>query len=97
MKVESFTFRDHRMDFHRVGAGWVAMIYAPGQDDPLPQMPMARSEDNLDTIVALAQLAIDLRYSSLPGRRGLGGLRAFLGTLGRRRWPAVLATLTPRR
>jgi hypothetical protein len=53
MKVESFSYRDHRMDFYRLGAGWVAMIYAPGQDDPLPQMPMARSEDSLDTIQAL--------------------------------------------
>jgi hypothetical protein len=97
MKVESFSYRDHRMDFYRLGAGWVAMIYAPGQDDPLPQMPMARSEDSLDTIVALAQSAIDLRHPRLPGTSGRRALRAFLGSLGRRAWPAVLATLTPRR
>jgi hypothetical protein len=97
MKVESFTYRDHHMDFYRLGTGWVAMIYAPGQDDPLPQMPMARSEDGLDTIVAIAQLAIDLRHSRLPGRPRLRGLRAVLATIGRRTWPAVFATLAPRR
>jgi hypothetical protein len=97
MMVESFAYRDHRVDLYRLGAGWVAMIYAPGHDGPLPQMPVAPSEEGLDTIVKLAKTAIDRRHKGSAGSSGRRGLGALLATIGRRGWPAILATLTPGR